>query len=282
MRKFVISLLLASVAVSPAMARPQRGDDGQQSDQRVRPERSEAREQSHAQRQDNSNRPERPQFSGNQPDRPQFSGNRPDRSQSDGNRPSFNGQRPSPEQIQAYRQQRGDGTARWNRDNVQRSGETSHWTRQPDQRSGETSRWTRDRNGGWSQPGGTVNQRETWQQRQQWQQRQPTTQNHRWSGYWNRDWRNDRRYDWRRYRDQHRSTFRIGIYYDPFGYNYRRYDIGYRLSPAYYGQNYWFDSQMYGLPYPPPGTQWVRYWNDALLVDIYTGEVVDVIQNFFW
>ena len=27
---------------------------------------------------------------------------------------------------------------------------------------------------------------------------------------------------------------------------------------------------MYELPYPPPGTQWVRYWNDALLVDMYT------------
>ena len=39
---------------------------------------------------------------------------------------------------------------------------------------------------------------------------------------------------------------------------------------------------MYGLPYPPPGKQWVRYWNDALLVDTYTGEVVDSIQGFFW
>lgn len=260
MRKFVISLLLASVAVSPAMARPK---DGEQSEQRARPERAESREQPRVQRPDHASRPERPQFSGN----------RPDRSQSDGNRPSFTGQRPSPEQVQAYRQQRGDGTARWNRDNVQRSGETSHWTRQRDQQAGETSRWTRDRNGGWSRPGGEVNQ--AW--------RQPTVNDpRRVSGGWNRDWRNDRRYDWRRYRDQHRSTFRLGIYFDPFGYNYRRYDIGYRLSPAYYGQRYWFDPGMYGLPYPPPGTQWVRYWNDALLVDIYSGQVIDAIPNFFW
>jgi len=27
---------------------------------------------------------------------------------------------------------------------------------------------------------------------------------------------------------------------------------------------------------------WVRYWNDALLVDTWTGDVVDAIQNFFW
>src|SRR5437868_657881 len=85
------------------------------------------------------------------------------------------------------------------------------------------------------------------------------------SGSWNRDWRNDRRYDWRNYRDRHRSTFRLGVYFDPFGYGYRPYDIGYRLAPAYFGQRYWIDPAMYQLPYPPPGTQWVRYWNDAVL-----------------
>ena len=76
--------------------------------------------------------------------------------------------------------------------------------------------------------------------------------------------------------------FHRGFYNDPFGYGYRSYNVGYRLVPAYYSQQYWFDPAMYGLPYPPPGTQWIRYWNDALLVDVYTGEVVDVIQGFFW
>ena len=105
----------------------------------------------------------------------------------------------------------------------------------------------------------------------------------RWAnGGWNRDWRNDRRYDWRRYRNSHRSIFRIGVYFDPFGYGYQPFDIGYRLVPAYYSQQYWIDPAMYSLPYPPPGTQWVRYWNDALLIDVYSGEVVDVIHNFFW
>jgi Ni/Co efflux regulator RcnB len=99
---------------------------------------------------------------------------------------------------------------------------------------------------------------------------------------WNRDWRNDRRYDWRHYRDHHRSVFHLGIYYDPFGYGYRPFDIGFQLMPVYYSQRYWFDPGLYGLPYPPPGTQWVRYWNDALLVDVYTGQVIDVIRGFFW
>ena len=76
--------------------------------------------------------------------------------------------------------------------------------------------------------------------------------------------------------------FRLGIYIDRSATGYRPFDIGYRLQPNYYEQQYWFDPGMYGLPYPPPGTQWVRYWNDALLVDMYTGQVVDVIQNFFW
>jgi hypothetical protein len=28
--------------------------------------------------------------------------------------------------------------------------------------------------------------------------------------------------------------------------------------------------------------RWVRYWDDALLVDVRSGRVVDVIHNFFW
>ena len=28
--------------------------------------------------------------------------------------------------------------------------------------------------------------------------------------------------------------------------------------------------------------RWVRYYDDVLLVDIYSGEVVDVIHDFFW
>ena len=99
---------------------------------------------------------------------------------------------------------------------------------------------------------------------------------------WNRDWRNDRRFDWRNFRHHHRSRFHLGIYFDPFGYGYQPFGIGFQLTPAYYGQNYWFDPSLYGLPYPPPGTQWVRYWNDAVLVDVYTGQVIDVIRDFFW
>lgn len=99
---------------------------------------------------------------------------------------------------------------------------------------------------------------------------------------WDRNWRNDQRYNWRDYRRRDQSRFHVGFYSDPYGWNYQQFSIGYRLYPNYYEQNFWFDPGMYGLPYPPPGMQWVRYWNDALLVDIYSGEVVDEIQGFFW
>lgn len=100
---------------------------------------------------------------------------------------------------------------------------------------------------------------------------------------WTRDWHRDRRYDWRRHRDRHRSIFRIGFYYDPFGWNYRRWSIGSYLYPSYYRSSFWLnDPWQYRLPPAYGPYRWVRYWNDALLVNTYTGEVVDVIHGFFW
>ena len=106
---------------------------------------------------------------------------------------------------------------------------------------------------------------------------------HRRRPQWRHDWRNDRRYDWRRHRDRNRATFHLGIYYDPFGWNYRRYNVGWRLWPDYYRSSYWIhDPWMYRLPTAYPGTRWIRYHNDALLVDTWSGEVVDVVYGFFW
>lgn len=106
--------------------------------------------------------------------------------------------------------------------------------------------------------------------------------NHR-SPDWSSSWRRDHRYDWRRHRERNRSLFHIGLYFDPFGWNYRRFGIGWRLWPSYYSSAYWLDDPyMYRLPYAPFPYRWIRYWNDALLVNMYTGQVVDVEYNFFW
>jgi hypothetical protein len=289
MRKFLISILLAGVAVSPALAqdRGDRSDRGERSEeqrserQQVRQERQQARDQSRQARS-----AERPQFQV----RERQLEVRQQRQLEARERPAETSDRGNFE-----RRQRGDGVSRWTRDRVQQSGETSRWTRDPNQRAGETSRWTRDRVAG-PAAGGDFRQGDRAVPNVMRSPnplavdnaRRRDVQSHyrdrnRWTnGGWDRNWRNDRRYDWRSYRDRHRSVFRLSVYLDPFGYRYRPYNVGYRLVPAYYSQRYWFDPGMYGLPYPPPGTQWVRYWDDALLVDVYTGEVVDVIQNFFW
>ena len=103
-------------------------------------------------------------------------------------------------------------------------------------------------------------------------------------GSWNRSWRNDNRYDWQRWRYSNRNLFHIGPYYSPYrGYGYNRFSIGIFLDPFFYDQRYWIgDPWQYRLPPAEPGTEWVRYYNDVLLVDVYTGEVIDVIYDFFW
>jgi len=100
---------------------------------------------------------------------------------------------------------------------------------------------------------------------------------------WSTNWRHNNRYDWQNHRRRHHSWFHLGFYYDPFGWGYSPYSIGWRMWPAYYGNRFWInDPWYYRLPYAPPGYQWVRYYNDAVLVDTWSGEVADVIYNFFW
>lgn len=101
---------------------------------------------------------------------------------------------------------------------------------------------------------------------------------------WNNDWRRDRRYDWSSYRNQHRDIFRGGSYYAPYrGYNYSRIRTGFFLDALFYSNNYWIaDPWAYRLPDVYGPYRWVRYYDDVLLVDVYSGEVVDVIYDFFW
>ena len=138
------------------------------------------------------------------------------------------------------------------------------------QRDGRRGDWNRDgRDGRWS--GGRDNTR--------WSDRRDSRR-----GSWNRGWRNDNRYDWQRYRYANRSLFRSGAYYAPYrNYRYNRLSIGLFLDSLFYSNRYWLsDPWQYRLPPAPYGTQWVRYYDDVVLVDVYTGEVIDVIYDFFW
>ena len=286
MRKIFISILLASAAASPALAQDQDGhgrwhrEQSQSDHQQAKEERQQAREQAHQER-----------FNGNaervqdQRAAPQFVAPQQVQREQRGGWDRSRFERTAPQQVV---EQQGDAP----RQSFDRSG--GNWRDRSD-RSVAPSGWTRSQNG-WTRTDGDFRQSDravpnvmrnpnpTYVERADRDRVQTQYRDRsRWaSGGWNRDWRNDHRYDWRSYRDRHRSIFHIGIYYDPFGWGYRPYNIGYRLVPAYYGQEYWIDPAMYSLPFPPPGTEWVRYWNDALLVDIYSGEVVDVIHNFFW
>jgi hypothetical protein len=102
---------------------------------------------------------------------------------------------------------------------------------------------------------------------------------------WNRGWRGDDRYDWNRYREANRGAYRLPRYYAPNGWGggYRRFGIGVGLQRALWGQNYWIsDPYAYRLPEAYGPYRWVRYYGDALLVDLRSGLVVDAVYGIFW
>lgn len=101
---------------------------------------------------------------------------------------------------------------------------------------------------------------------------------------WDRRWRDNRRYDWYGYRSYNRDHYRLGRYYSPYrNYSYRRLSIGFTLDNLFFGSRYWInDPWQYRLPDVYGPYRWVRYYDDVLLVNTYTGEVVDVIYDFFW
>lgn len=101
---------------------------------------------------------------------------------------------------------------------------------------------------------------------------------------WDNGWHRDRRYDWRGYRSANRGIYRLPRYYAPYrGYGYSRLSIGIFINSGFYGNRYWInDPWAYRLPPAYGPYRWIRYFDDVVLVDIYSGEVVDVIENFFW
>lgn len=102
---------------------------------------------------------------------------------------------------------------------------------------------------------------------------------------WNRGWRNDERYDWNRARLRNRNAYRLPRYYAPqgAGYGYRRFGVGYQLSRSLFARDYWLDDPFaYRLPPAYGPYRWVRYHGDALLVDLRTGRVIDVVYDIFY
>ena len=76
----------------------------------------------------------------------------------------------------------------------------------------------------------------------------------------------------------------MGRYYPPYrDYYYNRLAIGYALDPVFWGDSYYiYDPWYYHLPPAGAPYRWIRYYDDAVLVDTASGQVVDVIYDFFW
>jgi Ni/Co efflux regulator RcnB len=287
MRKLLISLLLASAAASPALAAPATPEERAQ----ARAERQQARSDARPARESRSqaqpapapraappagfvgpqpaNTPRNNNFVRQQPvDAPRNNGFvrpapgyaprdngfvRPEVS-GGGGRPDVNGFRARRDATVQQQQQPRDG--------------------QVDPRAAQRDPRQQTRGGPWAQRGAPAPGT---------QPPRPTRPRYTAAPNWNTGWRNDHRYDWRNQRNRNRSQFHLGIYNDPFGWGYQRYSIGWRMWPNYFSSSFWInDPWQYRLPYAPPGTQWVRYYDDAVLVDMWSGEVVDVIYNFFW
>lgn len=169
----------------------------------------------------------------------------------------------------------------WNGNNRDGRDDRNQWNGNRDRRddragwdNGNRGRYDRG-NPGWN--GGRGNAGQFDRNNRSWNDRN--------GGRWNNSWRNDRRYDWRGYRTSNRSLYRLPRYYAPsgWGYGYRRFSVGFTLSAVLFSQQYWInDPFYYRLPEVDGPYRWVRYYNDALLVDIYTGQVVDTIYDIFW
>ena len=105
-------------------------------------------------------------------------------------------------------------------------------------------------------------------------------QGHRSSGRPANDGNTGRRFT---YQGQAHAAIRGSSFHYPNGYSYRRWSTGQRLPMLFLTARYFFDDYSdYGFGPPPFGDRWVRYGPDLLLVDIRSGQVVDVIYGAFY
>jgi hypothetical protein len=110
-------------------------------------------------------------------------------------------------------------------------------------------------------------------------------------GHDRRDWDRDRRdrdgrSHWTRsrypsiYFSSHRYHHR---WRPPPGYYVHVWSYGDFLPRGWFGPDWWLiDPWTFDLPMPPPGFDWVRVGDDALLVDRYSGRIVQVVRDVFW
>lgn len=77
--------------------------------------------------------------------------------------------------------------------------------------------------------------------------------------------------------------YHFGTYTRPSGWYAHRWTYGQHLPRGWYARNYWIANYVtFGLVAPPDGYEWVRVGNDALLIDVDSGEVIRVVYDVFY
>jgi Ni/Co efflux regulator RcnB len=101
---------------------------------------------------------------------------------------------------------------------------------------------------------------------------------------WNRGgYRNNN--NWSNYQRNFRSPqrYRGPSYVRPRGWYSQRWTFGQFLPSLFWTSNYWInDYYYYGLQAPPPGTVWVRDGFDAILIDRYDGQIIQVVYDVYY
>ena len=77
--------------------------------------------------------------------------------------------------------------------------------------------------------------------------------------------------------------FHAPTYQQPRGWYAHRWTFGETLPALFWARDYWLTDYMdYALPPPPYGATWVRYGDDALLIDEDSGEIITVEYGVFY
>ncbi len=99
------------------------------------------------------------------------------------------------------------------------------------------------------------------------------------------NWQRHRNFDralWERnFRAEHR--YRSRAYRRPVGWYYRRWSFGMVLPRPLWTRDNWIgDYGQFGLANPPYGYVWVRYGDDALLVNVDDGRILRVVYGLYY
>lgn len=85
-----------------------------------------------------------------------------------------------------------------------------------------------------------------------------------------------------RHNFQAARSFHIGPYHTPPGWHPHRWVYGEILPRAYWGSPYILaDYWLFALEVPPLGFEWVRVGADAVLINVTTGEILQVEYGVF-